>query len=61
MQAYKAVVILQAGWRARMARLQLRLLKAAVVIQKHARGASARAKLAHRHAAAIQIQVSQRF
>lgn len=57
MQARMAAVVLQSGWRARQARLQLRELKAVVVIQKHARGAAARRAILRQHAAATKLQV----
>lgn len=51
-------MILQSGWRARVARLQLRKLKAVVVIQKHMRGIAVRTAVKEEASAAIRIQVS---
>jgi IQ calmodulin-binding motif len=51
---------LQAAWRGRQARLQLRRLRAAVVLQSVWRGRAARTLLAARRSAAIAIQAHWR-
>lgn len=59
MQVRHAAIILQTGWRALQARLELRKLKAVVVIQKHARGMAVRSRQTREHSAATVIQVSR--
>jgi IQ calmodulin-binding motif len=53
-------VALQTAWRARQARKQLRELRAAVVVQRHVRGAQARRRLAQLARAALAVQATWR-
>ena len=52
-----ACITLQAQWRGHAARRRFARIRAAVVVQKHARGRQCRMALAAQHRAATQMQV----